>query len=139
MLVFLGQRFLKKQFTVSESRDKLFILGTTTVMSSLSFAGLISFITRNKVYSIYQLIGNDYHWTTSLLSSLLHLTVEVIVAVDLIVHGAIIVFTIYLYSFGMRFWLQKIWYVCVLYAMQSLGWSIHLCFKLLFLINDQRL
>ena len=107
----LGKRFIKMEFINSTTRDRLLVVGTVLIIFTLIFRGLISFFVRNEVYSIYQLISNDYHWTTSILSFIIFLLAEIIIVMDIEVNCIFNFPALYMSLVGMRFWLQRIWYV----------------------------
>ena len=97
------------EFISSTTRDKLFVVGTLLLTFTLIFRALISVLVRNEVFSIYRLISNDYHWTTSSLSFLAVVLAEVMIFLDLEVHCIFNFSTLYISLVGMRFWLQRIW------------------------------
>ena len=106
-----GQRIPRTHLLKSTMRNKLFVVGTAISTLTVVFRGLVSFLLRNEVYSIYQLIRNDYHWTTSVLSFLVYSFAEVILAVDLGVQFILNSYTVYMSCLVMIFWLKKIWYL----------------------------
>ena len=103
------------EFISSTTRDKLFVVGTLLLTFTLIFRALISVLVRNEVFSIYRLISNDYHWTTSSLSFLAVVLAEVMIFLDLEVHCIFNFSTLYISLVGMRFWLQRIWWVIILH------------------------
>ena len=99
------------EFVISTTREKAFVVGSVLITFTVIFRVLISVLVRNEVFSIYQLISNDYHWTTSILSFLIFALFEIMTFLDLELQCIFSLSALYTSLIGMRFWLQRIWYV----------------------------
>ena len=87
LIVNSGEEFLKVQFIDANKRDKVLLV----MIGSLFFAPvlfiIITIATRNETYSTYQLVRNDFHWTTSFLAFGLFAFLEAFLILDLILDG----------------------------------------------------
>ena len=97
------------QFIAANKRDKVLLL----MIGSLFFAAFmlitVTISTRNENYSTYQLVRNDFHWTTSFLAFGLFALFEAFLTYDLMANTFLNHFPLYFCCFTMRYWLQQIW------------------------------
>jgi len=105
----LGTRFLKYQHISARIREICFAMIMISVTCGFLLLNLVAIVTRNREYSIYQLISTDCSSFASLFVFVIFLFVETILNIDLIINAVFLCTTLYLYYFTMDFWLQKIW------------------------------
>ena len=104
-----GLKYLKKRFTTSRIREKVFFLATVATISSNFIYFLMSVLTRHEPYSPYQLIQNDLHWGISESALLGFVLIETILNIDCALNLLFTVVSLYIAFFSMNFWLRKTW------------------------------
>ena len=106
----LGDKFLKVQFNTSKIRENVLFLTMFSLTFAVCLSHIVIMLTRNQQL-IYRLIYCDCHYTTSISSFIIFLSIQTFFMLDMVATFNLKISVVYVYLFSSRFWIQKIWYV----------------------------
>lgn len=122
----LGTKFLKLEFITSKRRESVFILAIVCLILSLTLDFLVVVFKRHQGFSGYLVLDYELHGTISILPSILFILIEMVVYFCLVVASILVVSTLYVCSFSMKFWLKKIWYAYAFLCEQIITTQVNL-------------
>ena len=127
-------KFLKLHFITAKIREKGYICMNSAGTCAEILLAFTLIQTRKETYSIYQLIQNESHGITSVLSFLLYSCITAGMIWDYCLYSFLVMNTIYPSIVSMKFWIQKIWFVDIWLKIIHENWRMQY-FDLLWFSN----